>query len=81
MAALLSRVRAAPFTALCSRLASSAAAPLLPPLAPALQAAVASHPLVVYHKSHCSYCRDLLERLDDAEIPVHAVALDKLGAF
>lgn len=64
-----------------SRAASSVSSGLAPAggstSAPAPVAALASRaPLVVVHKSTCGACRDLLERLEDADVPHAAVALD-----
>lgn len=45
----------------------------LPPDAAAL---LAAHPIVVFTRSYCSFCKDMVERMEDAGVPVHEVALE-----
>ena len=40
---------------------------------------IASESVVLFTKSYCNYCRDLVERLVDAEIPHKEIALDNFG--
>jgi glutaredoxin 3 len=51
-----------------------------PPLPAALSGLLSSHPVVVFTRSYCSFCKDLVERLDDAGVAVHEVPLEGDGA-
>jgi len=57
-----------------SRTLSTAAAPA----SAAVASLAARAPLVVVHKASCGSCRDLLERLEDADVPHAAVPFDGL---
>jgi len=73
LAGALARVRAQ------ARSLSASAQPAMP-LGASWRAEYLSAPAVVFHKTHCSLCRDLVERLEDAldAKSVREVALDKL---
>ena len=75
LAGALARVRAQ------ARSLSASAQPAMP-LGASWRADYLSAPavVVVFHKTHCSLCRDLVERLEDAldAKSVREVALDKL---
>lgn len=59
-----------------------AARALATTLAPAeLDAHIGSAPVVLFTKSYCSFCRDLVERFIDAEVDAKVVALDSFGAW
>ncbi len=45
----------------------------LPPNAAAL---IAAHPIVAFTRSYCSFCKDMVERMEDAGVPVHEEALE-----
>ena len=67
--------RAAPRLALGARACSAAAYSTAD-----ADADIRAHALAVFTKSYCSFCRDLIERLDDAGVPHREVQLDRLGA-
>jgi glutaredoxin len=51
---------------------------VLPLLEGTLQKAVQSRPLIAFTKSYCPTCKDVEERLDDANADPKIIALDKL---
>lgn len=54
---------------------SSSALPPLPPEV-AQQLAASPHSVVVFTRSYCPACKDLVERMDDANVPTVEVALE-----
>jgi len=48
-----------------------------PPALPAdVRALLSAHPIVVFTRSYCSFCKDLVERVDDAGWAVHEAQLE-----
>lgn len=49
------------------------------PLPPGLQQTISAHPVVAFTRSWCSFCKDMVERLDDAGVPFHEAQLEGDG--
>lgn len=49
--------------------------------AAAVRTTVEAHPVVVFTKSYCGTCHDIVERFEDAEVPFTEVQLDKWGTW